>query len=192
MRGILTRNHLGAEGRQLPERPGIHPHPFSPQPSTGAGPQAGTAVTQAPLCLWVPASALPSAAGRATRYQAEPGWSPSGQAPRPWDFPDQNTAAGCHFLLRGIFPTEGSNPDLPRCRQTLYSLSHRGALPLERSNLPSFGPVEFPRTRLLPAAWTLISWPSFHVSIARRSPRLPLSPSLAQQTLLGCPLHTRE
>ena len=25
----------------------------------------------------------------------------------PWDFPDKNTGAGCHFLLQGMFPTWG-------------------------------------------------------------------------------------
>ena len=30
----------------------------------------------------------------------------------PWDFPGWNTAVGCHFLLLGIFPTQGSNPCL--------------------------------------------------------------------------------
>ena len=34
---------------------------------------------------------------------------------------------GCHFLLQGIFPTQGSKPGLPHCRQTLYSLSHQGS-----------------------------------------------------------------
>ena len=29
-----------------------------------------------------------------------------------WDFPGKNTAAGCHFLLQGIFSTQGSNPHL--------------------------------------------------------------------------------
>ena len=38
---------------------------------------------------------------------------------RPWDSPDKNTGVGCHFLLQGIFPTQGSNPVLPYCRQTL-------------------------------------------------------------------------
>ena len=28
---------------------------------------------------------------------------------------------GCHFLLQGIFPTQGSNPGLPHCRQTLLT-----------------------------------------------------------------------
>ena len=33
---------------------------------------------------------------------------------------------GCHFLLQGIFPTPGSNPGLPHCKQMLYPLSHQG------------------------------------------------------------------
>ena len=27
---------------------------------------------------------------------------------------------GCHFLLQGIFPTQGLNPAVPQCRQMLY------------------------------------------------------------------------
>ena len=42
----------------------------------------------------------------------------------PWDFPGKSTGVGCHFLLQGIFLTQGSNPGLPCCRQTLYRLSH--------------------------------------------------------------------
>ena len=34
----------------------------------------------------------------------------------------------CHFLLQGIFPTQGSNPGLLHCRQILYHLSHQGRL----------------------------------------------------------------
>ena len=34
---------------------------------------------------------------------------------------------GCHFLLQGIFPTQGLNPGLRHCRQTLYRLSHQGS-----------------------------------------------------------------
>ena len=47
----------------------------------------------------------------------------------PWDFPGNSPGVDCHFLLQGIFPTQGSNPGLPRCTQTLYHLSHqRGPL----------------------------------------------------------------
>ena len=28
----------------------------------------------------------------------------------PWDFPSKSTGMGCHALLQGIFPTQGSNP----------------------------------------------------------------------------------
>ena len=42
--------------------------------------------------------------------------------------PGKNTGVGCHALLPGIFPTQGSNPGLPRCRWILYCLSHKGSL----------------------------------------------------------------
>ena len=38
-----------------------------------------------------------------------------------------STGMGCHFLLQGIFLTQGSNPGLLHCRRTLYSLSHQGS-----------------------------------------------------------------
>ena len=44
-----------------------------------------------------------------------------------WDFPGKNTGMDCHFLLQGIFPTQGSNLGLPHCKQTLYRLSHQGS-----------------------------------------------------------------
>ena len=46
---------------------------------------------------------------------------------RPWDFLGKSTGVGCHFLLQGIFLTQGSNPGLPHCRQMLYHLSHLGS-----------------------------------------------------------------
>ena len=30
-------------------------------------------------------------------------------------------------LLQGIFPTQGSNPGIPQCRQILYQLRHKGS-----------------------------------------------------------------
>ena len=44
----------------------------------------------------------------------------------PWNSPGQNTGLGNISLLQRIFPTQGSNPDLPQCRQILYQLSHKG------------------------------------------------------------------
>ena len=28
----------------------------------------------------------------------------------PWNFPGKNSGMGCHFLLQGVFPTQGLNP----------------------------------------------------------------------------------
>ena len=47
----------------------------------------------------------------------------------PWDFPGNSPGVDCHFLLQGIFLTQGSKPGLPHCRQTLYHLSHQGSPP---------------------------------------------------------------
>ena len=45
----------------------------------------------------------------------------------PWNSPGENTGVGCHFLLQGIFPTQGLNLGLPHCRQILYHLSQQGS-----------------------------------------------------------------
>ena len=45
----------------------------------------------------------------------------------PWNSPGQNTGVGSRSLLQGMFPTQGSNPGLPHCRQMLYQLSTREA-----------------------------------------------------------------
>ena len=47
-------------------------------------------------------------------------WTVAHQAPCPWDSPGKNTGVGCQFLLQGIFPTQGLNPGVLHCRQTLY------------------------------------------------------------------------
>ena len=49
----------------------------------------------------------------------------------PWNVPGKNNGVGCHFLLQGIFPTQGSNP-------LLLGLLHRQAdsLPLALSGEP--------------------------------------------------------
>ena len=45
----------------------------------------------------------------------------------PWYSPGKNTGVGCHFLLQGIFLTQGSNPGLLHCRQVLYHWAPREA-----------------------------------------------------------------
>ena len=37
-----------------------------------------------------------------------------------WDFPGKKTGVGCHFLLQGIFSTQGLNPRFRHCRPILH------------------------------------------------------------------------
>ena len=46
----------------------------------------------------------------------------------PWDSPGKNTGVSNHSLLQGIFPTQGLNPHLLHCKQTLYCLSQGSAI----------------------------------------------------------------
>ena len=49
----------------------------------------------------------------------------------PWNFPGKNTRVGCHFLLQGIFPSQGTNPSLLwllHWPTDSLSLSHLGSL----------------------------------------------------------------
>ena len=50
--------------------------------------------------------------------------SPSGSSVR-GDSPGKNTGVGCHFLLQGIFLTQGSNPSLLYWQVDSVPLSHQ-------------------------------------------------------------------
>ena len=73
----------------------------------------------------------------------------------PWDSPGKDTGVGCHFLLLGIFQTQGSNPRLLQ-RQA-------GSLPLRPAGKPQERPpcaLESLTPTLLRCAgpgWTLVS-----------------------------------
>ena len=43
----------------------------------------------------------------------------------PRDFPGKNTGVGCHFLLQGIFPNQGSNPCLLHWQANSLPVSHQ-------------------------------------------------------------------
>ena len=53
-------------------------------------------------------------------------WTVAHQASPSMGFSRQEYQSGLPFPSLGIFPTQGSNPGLPHCRQTLYPLSHQG------------------------------------------------------------------
>ena len=58
----------------------------------------------------------------------------------PWDSPGKNPEVGCHFLLQGIFPTQGSNSCLLHWQVNSSPLSHLGCfylcLNIKNSCLP--------------------------------------------------------
>ena len=54
-------------------------------------------------------------------------WTVAHQPPLSVEFSRQEYWSGCHFLLQGIFLTQGSNPGLLHCRQILYHLNQQGS-----------------------------------------------------------------
>ena len=61
-----------------------------------------------------------------SRWVVSDYWWPHGLY-SPWNSPGQNPGVHSFSLLQGIFPTQGSNPGLPHCRQIPYQLSHQGS-----------------------------------------------------------------
>ena len=53
------------------------------------------------------------------------------QVPLFMGFPNKNTGVGCHFLLQGVFPDQGSNPcllSLLLWQADSLPVSHQGSL----------------------------------------------------------------
>ena len=78
-------------------------------------------------------------------------------------FSRQEYWSGVPCLLQGIFPTQGSNPGLPHCRQTLDRLSHQGSSGSYGGHWNSYAPLILRKDRLsdhLPLVPHLICWKS--------------------------------
>ena len=58
----------------------------------------------------------------------------------PWNSPGQHAGVGRLSILQGIFPTQGSSPGLPYCRQIVYQLSRKGS-PLSHCERPNGSPA---------------------------------------------------
>ena len=88
----------------------------------------------------------------------------------PGNSPGQNAGVGSLSLLQGIFPTQGSNPGLPHCRQILYQLGHKGTPGiLEWVAYPFFSGSSWPRTRtgvscIAGGFFTNWAWCILHIS----------------------------
>ena len=122
----------------------------------------------------------------------------------PWDSPGESTGVGCHFLLQGIFPTQGSNPSLLHCRQTLYPLNHQGS----RRGCAAAERRAHPLCRVPAGAGTAATCRGRHTHISEHSPRgssrvggalyweragawgqrlFSNLPSIVERTVWGCP-----
>ena len=93
----------------------------------------------------------------------------------PWNFPVQNTGVGCHFLLQGILPTQGSN-------SRLLHLLHQqvDSLPLHHlgSHTNFCKPSQFQIGLYL--AWSLVTVTKGLTCFLRKEPiwsRILLSPA---------------
>ena len=78
-------------------------------------------------------------------------------------FSGKTAGVGCHFLLQGIFSTQGSNPrllHLLHCRLILYALSHQGS--------PGYHMVL--NVLIIPCAINRPLWISFHLCLTLITP----------------------
>ena len=101
----------------------------------------------------------------------------------------KNTGVDCPFLLQGIFPTQGLNPGLPHCRQTL---SHQ-----ESYHLINY--MWITKISYYPLLIVSVSFATFTFRKLQRLPRFKYlafttvkegqvySRDLAQITILGLP-----
>ena len=97
----------------------------------------------------------------------------------PRNSPGQNTGEGSLSLLQGIFPTQGSNPDVPHCRQILYQLSHKGSKGQISGKCSLITSVPIP-----------LSLPEVQYRVLHPSPSDVLNPSKAALTEQGTISHT--
>ena len=111
-------------------------------------------------------------------------WTVAYQAPPSMGF-SNSTGVGCHFLLQGIFPIQGSNPGLLHCRQTLYSLSHQGS-PLVTKSYP----ILLCSSGLLPTR-NLCPWdfPGKNTGMGCHALRQRIFPTQGSKPHFSCLLH---
>ena len=108
------------------------------------------------------------------------GWRPPVNCS--WDFPVKNTGVGCHFLLQGIFPTQGLNSHLLHCRRILYHWATRKAQILKHCSISSY------RYLLLFSCSVLSNSLWLHELQHARLPCPSLLPSVCSES---CPLSQR-
>ena len=77
----------------------------------------------------------------------------------PGGSPGKNTGVGCYVLLQGIFPSQGLNPGLLRCRQILSSQRGQQICQVANLNLERFKSYLFVAVLLFPTPTIIFSCP---------------------------------
>ena len=67
-------------------------------------------------------------------------------------FPGKNTEVGCHALLQGILPTQGSNPGLLHCRR-IFLQSEQIRKPTDLFENGQFSLVQFSHSVMSSSLW---------------------------------------
>ena len=75
---------------------------------------------------------------------------------RPWNSPGQNTGVGCHFLLHGIFPTQGVNSSLLGLAGRFFTIEPAG----KPYSIPDYFKIK-PTGREFPDS-PVVTTPHFH------------------------------
>ena len=98
------------------------------------------------------------------------------------DSSDKNTGVGCHALLQGIFPTQGSNPGLLHCRQILHHLNHQESPRIPECVAYSFSSgTSWPRNR---TGVSCIAGRFFTSWVIREAPKITSSSSREKITIV--------
>ena len=108
-------------------------------------------------------------------------WTIAYQVPRSMGFSRQEYWNGLPFPSPGDLPNQGSNPDLPHCRQTLNHLNHQGS---HHGQFSSVQPLS--RVRLFATPWTVACQVPRSMGFSRQEywSGVPLpSPLTVQETL---------
>ena len=104
----------------------------------------------------------------------------------PWDSPGENIGLGCQSLLRGIFPTQGSNPGLPHAGR-FFSVS---ATSETQSCRTPCNPMDYTVEFSWPEQWSGLPFPFSRGSSQTRSPAFqadsfPSEPTSASHSVMS-------
>ena len=108
----------------------------------------------------------------------------------PWDSPGKDTGVGCHFLLQGIFLTQGSNPHFLHLLHWHWKACSLPIVPPGMGNLWSMGPNPAYCLFLeIKFCWNITMLMSFHI-VCGYIPDATIESSSCSRDLTACKVKT--